>query len=188
MNSQATAAASPPRASARSDQGKGQDILLRKPVATDGPAISGLIAACPPLDPNSAYCNLLQCSDFADSCILAEVAGEPVGWVSAYRPPAAPENLFIWQVAVATAVRGKHLACRMIEALLARPQQAGVTHLTTTITQDNRASWALFQGLARRWGAPLNKTIRFEDQAHFAGAHATEWQARIGPLASAPRG
>jgi L-2,4-diaminobutyric acid acetyltransferase len=70
----------------------------------------------------------------------------------------------------------------MIEALLARPAQAGVTHLTTTITDDNRASWALFQGLARRWGVRIEKTARFEEQAHFAGAHATEWQARIGPL------
>ena len=64
----------------------------------------------------------------------------------------------------------------------AAPEQAGVTHLTTTITDDNRASWALFQGLARKWGAPLEKTPRFERDAHFAGAHATEWQARIGPL------
>ena len=36
--------------------------------------------------------------------------------------------------------------------------------------------------LARKWGAPLEKTPRFERDAHFAGAHATEWQARIGPL------
>ena len=55
--------------------------MFRKPVATDGPVISGLIAACPPLDPNSAYCNLLQCTDFADSCIIAERGGEVVGWV-----------------------------------------------------------------------------------------------------------
>ncbi|WP_367348927.1 diaminobutyrate acetyltransferase [Sphingobium yanoikuyae] len=157
-------------------------MVLRKPVATDGPAISGLIAACPPLDPNSAYCNLLQCTDFADSCIVAERGGAVVGWVSGYRPPAAPDNFFVWQVAVSSAARGQRLAGRMIEALLARPEQAGVTHLTTTITDDNRASWALFQGLARRWGVRIEKTARFEEQAHFAGAHATEWQARISPL------
>ncbi len=172
----------PPRASARSEGSEGQDIAFRKPVGTDGPAITALIAACPPLDPNSAYCNLLQCTDFADSCIVATRDGAVAGWVSGYRPPAAPENFFVWQVAVSSAARGQRLASRMIEALLARPEQAGVTHLTTTITDDNRASWALFQGLARNWGAPLEKTARFERDAHFAGAHATEWQARIGPL------
>ena len=141
-----------------------------------------MIAACPPLDPNSAYCNLLQCTDFAGSCIVAERGGALVGWVSGYRPPATPENFFVWQVAVSSAARGQRLAGRMIEALLARPEQAGSTHLTTTITDDNRASWALFQGLARRWNASIEKTARFDEQAHFAGAHATEWQARIGPL------
>lgn len=155
---------------------------MRRPVATDGPAISGLIAACPPLDPNSAYCNLLQCTDFADSCIVAERGGEIVGWVSGYRLPAAPETFFVWQVAVSSAARGQRLAGRMIEALLARPQQAGVTHVTTTVTDDNRASWALFEGLARRWDVPLVKSARFESEAHFAGVHATERQACIGPL------
>ena len=70
----------------------------------------------------------------------------------------------------------------MIETLLARAENAGVTHLTTTVTNDNRASWALFEGLARKWQVPLHKSARFERDAHFAGAHATEWQARIGPL------
>jgi len=171
-----------PRASARSARSEEQDIEFRKPVAKDGPAITGLIAACPPLDLNSAYCNLLQCTDFADSCIVAESGGAVVGWVSGYRPPSAPENFFVWQVAVSSAARGQRLAGRMIEALLERPQQAGITHITTTVTDDNHASWALFEGLARRWFAPLEKSVRFERDAHFAGVHATEWQARIGPL------
>ncbi|WP_336975001.1 diaminobutyrate acetyltransferase [Sphingobium aromaticiconvertens] len=155
---------------------------FRRPVVTDGPAISGLIAACPPLDPNSAYCNLLQCTDFADSCIVAERGGAVVGWVSGYRPPVAPDTFFVWQVAVSPAARGQRLAGRMIDALLARSAQAGVTQVTTTITDDNRVSWALFEGLARRWNAPFQKSARFEREAHFAGAHATEWQAQIGPL------
>lgn len=176
------AAATPPEASARSSLGKGGDFELRKPVATDGPAVTALIGACPPLDANSAYCNLLQCTDFADFCIVAKQSDQLVGWVSGYRPPSTPQNFFVWQVAVATAARGLGLAGRMIETLLARSANAGVTHLVTTVTDDNRASWALFEGLARKWQVPLRKSARFECAAHFAGAHATEWQARIGPL------
>lgn len=70
----------------------------------------------------------------------------------------------------------------MIEELLARPSNADARYLTTTVTDDNLASWAMFNGLARTWGVPLHKTTRFERDAHFGGAHATEWQARIGPL------
>lgn len=157
---------------------------MRKPTARDGPAVTRLIASCAPLDTNSAYCNLLQCTHFADSCILAERRGEILGWVSGYRPPTEPDSFFVWQVAVAEAARGQRLARRMIDALLERPFASGVTHLITTVTDDNAPSWALFNGLARTWGVPLTRGVLFECVDHFDGAHATEWLARIGPLPS----
>jgi len=143
-----------------------------------------LIASCSPLDTNSAYCNLLQCTHFADSCILAECRGEILGWVSGYRPPTEPDSFFVWQVAVAKTARGKGLARLMIIALLERPFASGVTHLIATVADDNAPSWALFNGLARALGAPLTRSALFERATHFAGAHATEWLARIGPLTS----
>lgn len=152
------------------------------PGPVDGPRVSSLIANSPPLDVNSAYCNLLQCSDFRETCVLAERAGEVVGWISGYRPPVAPERLFIWQVAVASQVRGEGLAMRMLEELLARPAASGVRELTSTITEDNRPSWALFEAFSCRHGARLSKRPRFERDRHFAGAHATEWEVTIAPL------
>lgn len=157
---------------------------MRKPTALDGPAITRLVAACPPLDVNSPYCNLLQCTHFADTCVVVEHDKAILGWVSGYRPPTELSSLFVWQVAVAEAARGRRLAQRMINALIDRPAADGVTHLITTVTNDNAPSWALFKGLARAWGAPLNKSAMFERDAHFAGAHNTEWLARIGPLPS----
>ena len=156
-------------------------------MATDGPAITALIAACPPLDRNSAYCNLLQCTHFADHCIVAEREGQIIGWVSGYRPPSAPDDFFVWQVAVAPQGRGHGLARRMILDLLARPAASGVSHLITTVTPDNAASWALFEGVARALDAQLVKSVLFDREAHFSGAHATEWQAHIGPFSRIPR-
>ena len=158
------------------------DIGFRRPIAADGPAITALIAACPPLDRNSRSCNLLQCEHFADHCAIAEKAGRIVGWVSGYRPPSDPAAFFVWQVAVSAEGRGKQLASRMIADLLTRPAQDGVTHMITTITADNQASWGLFRSLARKWNAELERSALFERETHFAGAHATEYLARIGPL------
>ena len=155
---------------------------LRRPRSTDGAAVTALVAACPPLDRNSAYCNLVQCTHFAGTSIVAERDGHLVGWVSGHRPPSDPASIFVWQVAVAAQARGHGLAGRMIEVLLDRPEADGVTSLITTVTADNRASWALFEGLARRWNATLERQALFERDTHFAGAHATEWQARIGSL------
>jgi len=166
------------------DPAGGTRFSLRMPHAEDGPRVSRLIAASPPLDVNSSYCNLLQCTDFRDTCVVAERGDTLVGWVSAYRPPRSPEKIFVWQVAVDPSVRGEGLAQTMLDALVARPAAAGVTTLTTTITEDNEASWALFRAFARRRGATLTRSRRFEREAHFAGAHETECEVRIAPLPS----
>ncbi|MHA6718089.1 diaminobutyrate acetyltransferase [Sphingomonas sp. RS6] len=155
---------------------------MRQPRAEDGARITALIAASPPLDRNSAYCNLLQCTDFADTCIVAERDGRIVGWISGYRPPAAPDRFFVWQVAVDAAARGEGLALRMLTALVERPAVAGATSLVTTITEDNAASWGLFEAFARKCGATLTRAPRFDRDAHLGGEHDTEWEARIAPL------
>jgi L-2,4-diaminobutyric acid acetyltransferase len=160
----------------------GRHATLRHPVPQDGPRITRLIAECPPLDRNSPYCNLLQCSDFAETCVVAELDGAVVGWISAYRPPARSDHLFVWQVAVSDKARGTGLAGRMLDSLLTLPAARGATALVTTITQDNPASWALFEAFARRHAAQLDRAPRFERDAHFGGAHETEWEARIAPL------
>jgi L-2,4-diaminobutyric acid acetyltransferase len=161
--------------------------ILRRPRAEDGPAVTRLIAECPPLDANSAYCNLLQCTHFAATCILAEWDGDPAGWISAYRPPDAPHELFVWQVAVHEAARGQGLGGRMLDALIDRPACRDVTMLTTTVTEPNAASLAMFTAFARRHGAPIARHPLFERAVHFAGAHDTEYLVSIGPLPDRPQ-
>ena len=93
---------------------------VRMPTSEDGAAIWELIRSCEPLDENSMYCNVIQCDHFAETCVLAEVAGETAGWVSAYVMPNDPETLFVWQVAVADEARGRGLGTLMLQAILRR--------------------------------------------------------------------
>lgn len=157
-------------------------LNFRQPVATDGPNVTRLIADCPPLDGNSAYCNLLQCTHFAATCILAETATGIAGWISGYRLPADAHSYFLWQVAVAPTARGRGLAQQLLDALLQQPAMAGVQQLLTSITSDNAASWATFRKFARRHAAQVQSALLFDSTRHFADAHASEWQLRIGPL------
>jgi len=157
-------------------------IVYRVPAAEDGATVHALIAECPPLDQNSLYCNLLQCTHFADTCILAEADGEAAGWISAYRPPAERETLFIWQVAVHERARGMGLGRAMIDALLSRDATRGVTRIKTTITPDNEASWALFRSVARRRDAPFASEAWFDRDRHLGGRHETEHLVAIGPF------
>ncbi len=157
-------------------------ITLRAPAAEDGSAVYELIAQCPPLDTNSMYCNLLQCTHFSATSVAAEKEGDIVGFISGYIQPDNPDTLFIWQVAVGEKARGQGLAGRMLRDILSRQPQGQIKFIETTITPDNRASWALFESLANKLGAELNHSVMFDRQQHFAGQHETEMLVRIGPL------
>jgi len=159
-----------------------QEFNFYPPSIDDGWAVSQLISACPPLDTNSAYCNLLQCHHFASTSVAVRRHDELVGFISAYRVPDKPETLFIWQVAVAKSARGQGLASKMIEQILQREACESVRFIETTITQANEASWALFSRIARRYGAPLSSNDLFTKEKHFSGQHDTELLVTIGPL------
>lgn len=162
---------------------KGDETLaFRAPRKADGARIWALIRSIEALDDNSLYCNLLQCSHFASTCALAELDGEPVGWISGYLPPDRPDTLFVWQVAVHPDARGRGIARRLIHELLRRRTCAGVRHIHSTITRDNRASWALFSAVADDLDAPMTDDAHFERDAHFGGRHATEHLVEIGPF------
>lgn len=158
---------------------------LRKPDATDGADIWALIRACKPLDENSMYCNLVQADHFRDTCVVAEMDGDIVGWISGHMIPGENE-LFVWQVAVSPKARGLGLGRRMLSTLLARDVCAGAERLKTTITEDNDASWALFRSFARSVGGTLEDEPHFESDAHFDGQHDTEHMVTIA-LPQVPR-
>lgn len=161
-------------------------IVLRPPTLEDGMDVYRLIESCPPLDTNSSYCNLLQCSHFSDTSVAAEIDGRLVGFISGYKAPNKiadkADTLFIWQVAVAESARGLGLASRMLSAILDRQECATVEYLETTITQDNQASWALFEGLAKKRSAILQRLDWMDKELHFSGLHDSETLVRIGPF------
>lgn len=165
-----------------SDSQTDQDVILRIPTAEDGPALFDLIAACPPLDTNSRYCNLLQVSHFARTAVVAELEGQIVGSITGYLKPEDPETLFIWQVAVHERARGRRLATRMMEEIVDRDFCRGVRNMETTIEPSNAASWKAFEKFAEARNAPTSQSLLFSRERHFAGAHGDEVLLRIGPF------
>lgn len=159
-----------------------QEFKFYPPSMDDGRDVFELISACPPLDTNSLYCNLLQCHHFASTSVAVRWHGELVGFISGYLVPGKPETLFVWQVAVAETARGHGVASRMIAHILNREICQNVRFIETTITQANEASWALFGRVAKRYGAPLSREDLFTKDQHFSGQHDTELLVTIGPL------
>jgi L-2,4-diaminobutyric acid acetyltransferase len=163
-------------------------VHIGAPQAEDGAEVHDLIAACPPLDTNSLYANLIQCSHFARTCALARSKdGAAIGWISGHIIPGETDTFFLWQVAVHEQGRGQRLAHRMLADIFARRECEAVTRMKTTITRDNDASWGLFRSIARGLDAPLGESEGFDEQRHFKGRHASEVLVTIGPFDPAAR-
>ena len=167
----------------RSSPFRVRDALdFRHPNREDGQAVHELIESCGTLDVNSLYCTFLQCTHFANTCMLAEVGGEVVGWVSGYRPQEEPNAIFVWQVAVAERARGRGLAKHLIARLIESRSCVGVDRIKTTITPDNEASWRTFGSMARTLDAPLSDAVWLCEERHFGGEHGSEHLLTIGPF------
>lgn len=159
-----------------------EKIVLRCPTLEDGMGVYKLIESCPPLDTNSSYCNLLQSSHFSATSVAAEMEGSLVGFISGYIVPDRTDTLFVWQVAVSPSARGVGLASRMLSEILSRPSSSAVEYLETTITEDNQASWALFESLAKKLSVNLQRSDWMDKEVHFSGLHDSETLVRIGPF------
>jgi L-2,4-diaminobutyric acid acetyltransferase len=156
--------------------------ILRPPRPTDAPGLHRLIAACPPLDCNSAYAYLVICRDFAATSVVATAGGSLIGALTGYRRPDRPDTLFVWQVAVAPEQRGRGLARRMLNEVLDRPTQRQVAWIETTIGPGNAASQALFAGFAASRGLRIETSLLCAGEL-LGDGHEPEVLHRVGPLA-----
>jgi len=157
-------------------------MIIRKPDPEDGYAVTELIGDCHPLDENSAYCNLLQCSHFRDTCALTEDDGEAIGFVSGYIVPNEPDTLFIWQVAVHERGRGQNLGKRMIMDIVMREECKDVQFIHTSITKSNKPSQKVFASIAKSLDTDVENEVLFHHEEHFYGEQPTEILYRIGPF------
>lgn len=129
------------------------------------------------------YAYLLVAEHFAPTSVVAELDGECVGFIAAYCPPHKDETVFVWQVGVAEAGRGRGIATRMLVDILERPACSHVRYLETTVGPSNDASAALFRGLARRLHTQVSETELFDRELFpEPEAHEPEILFRIGPF------
>lgn len=157
-------------------------ITIRPPVADDATSIWRIVKDSGVLDPNSIYAYLLLVTDFADTCVVAEMGGRVVGFITGYRPPARPETLFVWQVGVAAPARRRGVASRMLDALREAPGARDATRLQTTVSPSNAASRGMFEAFASRHGATLSVGPGFDAELFGATGHETEELLTIAPL------
>lgn len=158
------------------------DVIIRHPRREDGAALHRLVQACPPLDVNTAYAYFLLCDHFSDSCAVVDGEdGELIAAVTGYRPPKEHGVLFVWQLMVSEAGRGKGLAKGLIRWLLEQPAHRDVTWIHTTIGPDNGASQGVFKSLAKNLHTDITSEAYLTGDVLGEG-HEAEDLYKIGPL------
>lgn len=120
----------------------------------DGTDIWKLVTESGTPDVNSAYCYIMLCEYFADTCIVAEHNRNIIGFVSALRPPEMPDTVFVWQIAVRAGYRGRGSPKRCC-AHCTRRHADRVRYMETTIAPSNKASQRLFAKMAKTWKSAL---------------------------------
>lgn len=167
----------------------GTEVIVREPLVEDGPRLHDLVRRVPPLAENSIYCNLLQCSQFSETCAVAERDGELVAFVTGYLHPKEPDTYFLWQVGVHEHSRGQGLPLRMIQHILARPACRGVVALETTVSSANAASRAMFEAVARAENAQCDiHPAYYRPELFGADNSAAEDLFRLHPLSTPRKG
>jgi len=156
-------------------------MRIRHPAPEDGAALWRLVKAAGTLELNSPYAYILMATHFADTCLVAEEEGDVIGLVIGYRPPPKPDVVFVWQVAVSSAARGRGLGRRLLQELATSTATDGVSYLEASVTSDNEASRALFRSVSRELGAEC-RVEPFMDRGLFPEAHEAEELFRIGPF------
>jgi L-2,4-diaminobutyric acid acetyltransferase len=157
-------------------------VMLRQPQEADGASIWRLVRNTGVLDVNSPYSYLMLCKFFSDTCVVAEHDGQIVGFVSAFLPPANPQTLFVWQVAVAKSQRGNGLGKALLQELIGREVCKNVCYLEATVSPTNFPSQALFRGLARDFATHCEILECFPAHLFPGGTHEPEMTFRIGPF------
>lgn len=158
-----------------------QTLTIGKPTVDDGALMWKLVKEST-LDLNSPYKYIMMCEYFQETCVVVKEDEKLVGFVTGFILPERPDVVFVWQVGVDSSQRGKGLASKMLNELVARLSNGKVRYLEATITPTNIPSQSLFRGLARTHKTECVVSDCFSEDMFPVDGHEAEQTYRIGPF------
>lgn len=158
---------------------------FRAATVDDGKRMHEFVAEHGVLELNTAYAYLILAKHFGRHCLVVEsdelADNALAGFVLAYRPPTATEEIFVWQIGVHPELRGRGLAKTMLQELRKLPANCDAQFVTATVATDNAPSRALFRGLAKELGVTCEESVGLTRE-QFHGNHEAEDLFRVGPF------
>jgi L-2,4-diaminobutyric acid acetyltransferase len=144
----------------RGNQSPAQDwsaLEIRRPKADDISGIVTVVRSCEPfLTAHMSYIYWMNIHNYGETCAVAELNGELVGWCSISPTPSG--KLFLHQLGIAPRARRRGVGDSLLAFLLNRLSERNVAfELEFTIDRKNRAAQNMFKRFAERTGMHLLK-------------------------------
>ena len=161
-----------------------EEILVRNTTLDDGRDIWHLVKNSGVLDLNSAYCYLLLCDQFAETCLVGEQNGQVIAFVTAYIKPQDENTLFVWQIGIDQRLRGHGLGKKLLSALLTQPACRHINKIQATVSPSNQASLNLFKSLTRQLKTNFHSEPYYGCEVFPDAEHEQEDLITVGPFTS----
>lgn len=157
-------------------------IRYAKPEVRDAARMWELARDSGTLDLNSPYFYIVFSDLFSDTSAVARSGDDVAGFICGFRPPKAPDTLFVWQITVGQSYRRQNIAQNMLRTLMSRLSDDGVCYLEATVTASNVPSQRMFRSFADAHGAPCEEMPLYGEELFPVGDHEDERLLRMGPF------
>ena len=133
-------------------------LEIRMPTVADLSGIVTVVRSCEPfLTAHMSYIYWMNIRNHGETCAVAELNGELVGWCSISPTPSG--KYFLHQLGIAPRARRRGVGESLLDFLLNKlKKQTAAFELEFTIDRKNGAAQTLFKGFAERAGMHLWKT------------------------------
>ena len=135
-----------------------------------------------PLDLHTVFAYWILFKYFDDTCFVLEEEGRIIGFVSGVISSKQPEILYLWQIGIDPAYRGRRHAETLIKRVVEIARAKGCRCLQVTIAPDNESSYKVFSRFARDHGLSFSKTGEVDVFDSFIDAKIFENLYEIGDL------
>ncbi len=131
---------------------------IRNCEETDVDEIRKFVKRSKPLDLHTVFAYWILFKYFDDTCFVLEEGGRIIGFVSGVISSKQPEILYLWQIGIDPAYRGRRHAEALIKKEVEIARVKGCRCLQVTIAPDNAPSYNTFSRFARDHGLSFFKT------------------------------
>lgn len=128
-------------------------VELRNVCEDDALLLQTLASECPPLDIHTPYTYWVIARFFGRSSFIAEISGEPVGYITSVDNG---NELLIWQIGLKEKARGKGISEKLIRRVIS-DALAGGKKIFVSIDKNNQPSNGAFSAYCRRNGLKMTR-------------------------------